>query len=549
MNNAPENLPAVGGSFPLAPKADFTSGTDGKPRLAWARYEGGLWGWHAWGGNVSTIASYGSRHERERHHAAAIAHELATANPVVATLLENLTTTAIGTGLTLSAKPNAKALGISEEAARQLSHDVETLWAAWANTPHECDQSGRFTVHQLAASAFRTYLLSGEILAVLNAVRYRDARTRTKVCLLSPLQLDHTINGMRDGLHVWRGVAFDKSGRRLGYYLKSLPLGAMSIEPMAQFVPAQTSWGRPRVVHIFDPLDPQQVRGLSPLTPALTPAHERESASEFVLANFLLQTQFAMTVESDLPPAQALGGLEINHQLGGMDNFIKVRDDWYSKARLQPSPGTVNHMAPGDHLHFNAAKNPSATYSDFDKSLTRRAARAAGDSFEAVSGDYSQTSFSASRMAMALPGRVNARRRAAILEPFYRAIYRAWIEEAIETGAIELPEGAPEFWTNPDAYTCAKFLGEGAFEPDPRKAAEADVLSLENNLETLEDVLARKGKDLETHLAQIATERALMAKYGLTFPGAVTTRDEVIDEETDKTPAQPVNVPTKRGRK
>lgn len=557
MDTEPNNLPVVASAFTVSPSAAFTDGTDGKPRLAWARYQGGMWGYSALGGNVSTIASYGSRHERERHQAAAIANELATSNPVIATVLENLTTTAVGTGLTLSAKPDWQALGLTDEQGRALSHAFETGWHNWANNPLECDQSGRFTVHQMAGSAFRNYLLSGEVAFVLNAVKYRNARTRTKVCMLSPAQIDHTITGLRDNWHVWRGVAFDQSGRRVGYYMKTLTLGAMVIEPMAKFVPAFTSWGRPVAVHIFDQLDPQQVRGLSPLTPALTPAHERESASEFVLANFLLQTQFALTVESELPPTQAFGGLEVNHQFGGMDQFIQLRDQWYTKAKLNPSPGTVNHMAPGDKLKFNYAENPSATYAEFDKSLTRRAARAAGDSFEAVSGDFSQTSFSASRMAMAIPGRVNARRRAAILQPFYAAIYRAWLEEAIEAGGIELPDGAPPFWTNADAYCCAKFLGEGNYEPDPRKAAEADVLNLENCLETLEDVLGRKGRDLESHLAQVAAERKLLAKYGLTLPGAVVTqqKNEVI--ETDKSESKPtpepapspVNLPNKRNRK
>ncbi len=551
MDPTPHNLPAipklpaVSGAFGTSAQAsDFMQGTDGKPRLAWARYEGPYgFGWNALTGSMYTLSAAGSYNERDRHRAAAVAHNLVSSNPALAAVTENLETNAVGTGLTLSSKPDAKALGVSEEAARKLSHDIETAFTAWANNPREVDQSGRHNLHELAAAGYRSALLSGEILAVLNVMRCNDAKTRTKVCLLDPRQLDGTITGQRDGRNVVQGVAFDNRGRVTGYFLRNMPLGNMVIQPMAQYVAAATSWGRPKVFHKFELKDARQVRGLSPLVAALTPAHERESLGEFTLANALLQAQFALTVESDLPPQQAIDGLAVNDAISGMTGFIEMRDTWYSKAKLNPQPGVVNHLAPGDKLRFNKVENPSSTFAEFDKSLTRKAARAAGDSYENLSGDYSQTSFSASRMAAEMPHRLNEKRRKALLIPFYEAVFACWLEEAMETRAIETPDGAPPFWAAREAYLSAKFLGLGRFEPDPKKAVEADVLALENNIETLEDVLARRGRDLETHLAQVAAERKLMAKYGLGYPGAVVTqqRDENIQEgPAARAPAAPV---------
>jgi lambda family phage portal protein len=552
-DNLPDipKLPAVSGSFNLPAQASFTDGTDGpgRPRLAWARYEGNYgWGWNAINGSMYSIGPGTSRHDRERVTASAIAHDLVTSNPVLAAIVENLETNGVGTGLTLSSKPCAKTLGISDEDARKLSHDIETAWSAWANNPLEVDQAGRFNLHELAGAAYYSALLSGEIVAVMNALKCKDARTRTKVCLLDARQLDATISGQRDGLHTVQGVAFDNRGRRVGYYLRNLPLGNFIQQPLAQFVPSHTSWGRPKVFHKFMLKDPRQVRGLSPLVAALTPSHERESLAEFTLANAMLQTQFALTIESDLPPQAAFGSLEVNNDMSGMNGFVQMRGDWYSRAKISPQPGTCNHLAPGDKLKFNKVENPSATFESFDRSLTRKAARAAGVSYSDVSGDYSQTSFSASRMESEMPFRTTMKRREALIVPFYKTVFDCWLEEAIETGAVELPAGAPPFWQAREAYLQCKFLGLGRFSPDPLKAANADIVMLENSLVTLEEVLAERGKDFEAHIAQVVAERKILAANGITYPGAVTTqmRDETIEDDNAPLSA-PSNVPAKRG--
>jgi hypothetical protein len=89
-------------------QAGFQSGSDGHtPTLAWARYHGTgnsgkfLAGYGPWWGQPGSEISY------ERSVVAATALDLLTSNTAVATLVENLSTQAIGEGLTLSSKPNA----------------------------------------------------------------------------------------------------------------------------------------------------------------------------------------------------------------------------------------------------------------------------------------------------------------------------------------------------------------------------------------------------------------------------------------------------------
>jgi lambda family phage portal protein len=203
------------------------------------------------------------------------------------------------------------------------------------------------------------------------------------------------------------------------------------------------------------------------------------------------------------------------HEMLQQRRATELRAGWYEKSKITTQPGVINHLAPGDKLHINRSETPNSTFDAFDKSLTRSASKAAGGSYEDISGDYSSVNFSASRMASETPHRINMRRRVSITERFYRAAFSAWLEEAIETGVIELPRGAPPFYAARDDYTAAKWLGQGRIQPDPLKAAQSTVMELANNLTTLTDALAERGLDLETVLEERKAEKELMATMGI----------------------------------
>lgn len=521
-------LPGIGGA--LAPisgvgsaRMGFQDGTDGKPSLTWARYRGvgsNMYtaGFGPWYGAPGAEISY------ERSVAAAVSLDLLTSNTGIATLVENFATYAIGNGLTLSSRPNHTALGISPEAARALSHDIETKWSLWANSPVECDASQRHNLHQLATANFKSWLLTGEGVFLLDWRKGNGAITNTKVKLIDPRQIDQSITRVTDDGCILQGIQFDKVGRLVGFWVRPFVLGNFSIAPQPVFVAARTSWGRARAVLLFDLLLPGQVRGLSPLIAALSPAHSKATLREFTLASSYIQSMTATTIESDMPTKEALGQFQVNDHLQGYGNattmaeWAKGKGEFYGEAKVQLQPGVISHLAAGDKLKLHRSETPNSTYNDFDSSLSRETAKAAGSSAEDLSGDYSKTSFSATRMAMDLPFRINERRRMAIVRPFYQTVFASWLEESIETGVIQLPDGAAEFWSARDAYCNALWRGAGKPTSDPLKTAQADVLELANGLSTLEAKLGERGLDFEEVVAQRKAEREMLQAAGLPYP-------------------------------
>ena len=73
-------------------------------------------------------------------------------------------------------------------------------------------------------------------------------------------------------------------------------------------VAARDAFGRARVIHVFDGM-PGQVRGVSPLTPALQVARQFDQLSDATLTAAILQTVFAASITSDEPTEDVLAGL------------------------------------------------------------------------------------------------------------------------------------------------------------------------------------------------------------------------------------------------
>ena len=534
------SLPTIAAAVPngvSSAKMGFMDGVDGKPSLTWAKYGGFSQGYGS-GFGPYTMGP-GSEVSRERSTAAAVTADLITSNSTVATLVENLATYAVGNGLTLSSRPDFTSLNITAEVARDLSNRIERAWQAWSNNAVECDASGRHNMHQLATAGFKSYIMTGELLAIVDWRKRQGSTSGTKIKLLDSRQLDQSISRAEGDHSVVQGVAFDKQGGIAGYWLRPFVLGNMNAAPQAVFVRANTSWGRARMMHLFDLIAPGQVRGLPILTAALSSAHAKGTLREYTLASALVQTMTATTIESDLPSAQAFSSMSPvdTFPVAGAspESWLKASGEYYSEAKVSLQPGVIGHLMKGDKLKMHRAESPNSTYESFDASLAREAAKASGSSYEDLSGDYSKTSFSASRLAQEIPWRINLRRRAAIVERFYRTSFQAFLEEACETGRIALPRGAPAYWEAPDAYSRCVWRGDGKPVADPLKAAQADILEIENGLSTLEAKLGERGLDLEEVLAQRKSEKDQLKLAGLDYPVPKNRSDWKPDEDPGDT--------------
>ena len=463
----------------------------------------------------------------------------------------------MGPGMRLNARPDTtvvKFSGVTDDDGKAIDADgwarfVERRWEAWSTSPRECDAVGRQTVNQILRSALKQWFRTGEILGVLP---HRDeptvSMTATKVLLMQSHRLSQRTDATT---HLVQGVRMDEAGRPNGYLFEFRPPGVYSID--YKEVSARDGAGRPQVVHVFEG-GPGEVRGISPLIPAIAVTRQFDQLANATLTAALIQTIFAATVESEMPSADFLqslkNGAEQQGLAGGdLDTFLAAATGWSQQTTFDL--GQINHLFPGEKMKFNRSEHPNGTYEPFAKFLLREIARCLGLTYEQFTGDYTGATYSSVRMSTAEQYQITLHRRKNIAGPFMQAVYEAWLEEEIDTGRIKFPGGIDNFLTHRSAACRADWRGPPKPQADDIKTANMHRIYKQLGLMSDEMIAADLGVDIEDVYEALERERKLREKFGIFvvpapavngIPGAPPDDPEDEDPEDEDTPIVPVPV-------
>lgn len=533
---APPGAPATT-SFDAKPQAGFQDSNVGNERrLAWAVASQGSG--QFFGGGYWTAQAFGGRYAKESLQASRVANDMATSNSVVATILTTGVTQVVGQGLALSSKIRGADLGISDQEARQLSSQIEQAWADYISEPREVDSTGRYNLHSLAAGGYLSFLKAGALLAILDWQPRADTQYASRVTLLDPDQIAKDYHRSDEGgLSFVAGVGFDKGGRFTALALRDAPMGQPNVSNNVRIVRAHNSIGRRQIVWLQENTDPRGVHSVSPIVGALTPAREEASLQELTLDKHLTHAGATLAIETDVSTKTAFDALSANEAPAGgllsdaeLTAFLDRKEAFWGASGRNRVPlrgASLYHLLPNEKLHLLQSQGDN-TFADFSKALVRRAARAAGEAAPVIDGDFSEVNFSAAKMALEPAWRLAQVRRKFIVEEFYAAIFRNWVQEAVHRGVIELPPHV-DFDTHAKAVTRAKWTGSGPIQPDIGKARKAQIEALNAGLITISDVLAENGGgDFEQHVSALASEREYLAQFGLAHPAFSAGKGEKV---------------------
>lgn len=439
--------------------------------------------------------------------------------------IEQAITDTNGTGLALSAKPDAQALGWSEDFAVDWSIRVEEQYENWASNPYECDAAGRSTIAQMSDNGLGFYYAFGEYLASNELIERPGSDSLLKIKMLSPTSLVQDSNAM---IGLQQGVFVDDHTLPLGYRFKKRVNGRNqgTID-----VPARDGDGRPNVIHVFDGM-PGQVRGITPLAPILKITRQYDQLADATLTAALIQTIFAASLKSTGLSDAAFDGLltqrdqtKRRNPLDAPDSgvsfesYVNKQVDWYSQFNLDlGSHGRIASLFPGQELTFHNNNHPNENYLAFTRNLLREVARMIGITYESLSLDYDGATYSSVLMGQATIYPVTLRRRDRISIPFLNAVYQAWLDERIFRGRIEFPGGHAAYVRNRNAASRAKWRGPPKPRADELKSARAQTERLENGSSPLSAEAIENGIEIEDLARQIARDRKIFQKHNVPYP-------------------------------
>lgn len=426
----------------------------------------------------------------------------------------------------LNAKPNFQVLGLDETWAEEFQDEVESKFTLWAESP-ECwvDASGVNTFTQLIRLGVMSWGTTGEILATAEWLRDKDrplAPFRTSIQMIDTDRLMNPF-GYPDTPTLTGGVERNKNGLPIAYHIRNAhPTDYNNPDSfITKRVPARKPWGRRMVIHILEQSRPGQARAISQMVAALKEMKMTKNFRDTVLQSAVLNASYAATIESELPAEAAyaaIGAGDGNGVSQWATQYLAAVGQYTSGAKHIKMNGVkVPHLFPGTTLNLRNAATPGGVGQNFEQSLLRYIAAALGISYEQLSKDYSQTNYSSARAAANETEKRMKGKKRFISDKLASMIYRLWLEEALNSGAIKLPAGAPNFYEgqNADAYAACTWTGAGRGQIDELKETQAAVLRLKYNLSSAEDEIARLGKDWRVVYKQQSREKKMRDELGI----------------------------------
>lgn len=453
----------------------------------------------------------------------------------------------VGVGLRLKCAPENSLFGMSAADARAWGRMVESRFGLWADRKVECDVQGLRSFGELQASAFRSWLAMGEILAGLPYKKAPWNASGTKVRLLMPSRLKRkTFKAER----LVDGVYTDADGMPVAYL--TTRKNPFDFEEDV-VVRARDARGRPNVIHVFTGL-PETHRGISPMVSALQVARQFDQLSDATLSAAILQTLFAATITGETPTEEAVEGLMAPQEFaqfkanGGstMEAFMLATGAYYDGTTFDTSINArVAHLFPGQKLEFQTAQVPGIAFEAFVKMILRELARCLGLLYESATGDYTGATYASLNAGTAEVYKVTVARRKHILEPFCQPAYEAWLEEEVFEGRVPFPGGYEAFMANRAAACRAEWFGTPRPQGDDLKLAKAHEVWRRLGVMSDQMIANDLGVDIEDVYEQRAREAELRAEYGLPEPQMMAATGgapapEGADAEDDEDPDMPI---------
>jgi lambda family phage portal protein len=445
----------------------------------------------------------------------------------------------VGASFRLSAKPDARTLGITQDQADALASSIEVAWRAFANDPtFRCDAARQLPFPGVMGLAAREYVQAGEALAVLRWMPRENWPFATAVQLIDADRLSNPFGRIDDDT-IRRGVEIDENGAPHAYHIRRGHPGDVGFRALAltwDRIPRfddVRGWERPKVLHAFEHRRPGQHRGVSRLVAALLNMRMLKRYSSHELAAAAANATVVGAIYTQLGSeyaAEAIGSDEIASEK--LDTLSLERAGYYRERRVLEDARFIA-LHPTDRMEWNNQPRSTAGLKQFQTAFLQNFASGLGISYEQLSMDWSGVNYSSARAALNEVWRSITRLRAQLIWGIAQPVYTAWLEDALDTGTIEIPSGAPDFYDAPAGWVQADWIGPPRGYVDPVKEAQAAVLRRNAMVSTLEREAAEQGLDLDQLLSQLRREKQLLEEYGLGAPAtdlAVQSRSDM--EET-----------------
>ncbi|WP_065755213.1 phage portal protein [Bradyrhizobium paxllaeri] len=324
-----------------------------------------------------------------------------------------------------------------------LDNRVTKLWEEWQKS---ADAEGMLTFNAMQQLALRSIIQSGEVLCrFVETGPNSSGRVPLKLQLLESDLIDHG----RDGLFVeGEGLTRETKRSRLGVGLgdfdvrtgvwlhPSHPGDNQTPESLKKL--QSTFFKRDQVLHVFRPLRPGQVRGVTWFAPMLAMARDFNDFLDASLVKARVEACFSGFIENE----EQLGPV-LDTAFGGAP-----QQDGAVVSNLEP--GTITQLRPGQTIKF-ATPSGAGQFDPVMKMCLYAMSSAIGVTYDQLTSDLTGANYSSLRAGkLEFYGFIAAIQEGMFIPQFCQVIWERFIERAILAGMLRRRSGGyPCDWVTP----------------------------------------------------------------------------------------------------
>lgn len=393
----------------------------------------------------------------------------------------------------------------------ELNARVDALWNIWSRV---CDRHGHTDFHGLLALAVREMIEGGEVFALARPTTMRQPGVvplqieLREADHLDASRMDHRENGVR----IDQGIEYDRTGRRLAYWMFDEHPGGTSTVFGRRFVSSRLP--AERVAHLFE-RQRLQSRGVPWGAPAMR--HIRD-LDDWQHAELVRKKTEACLV------GIVFGAEEVDQ------GIAPAVEDADGNRIEQFEPGLIAYARNGKTIEFN---NPSHAggISEWLRGQQHMIAAGFRVPYALMTGDLSQANFSSSRVGLNEFRRMVEQLQWQTVIPMLCDKIWAWFIAYAQDAGL-LPRGA----------TIAAEWAPPKFESvNPLQDVQADLFEVRAGFSTLAQQIARRGYDPDEVLQEAAAFNEKLDALGLVFdadPRKVTKAG--LAQSSDPNSTQPI---------
>lgn len=391
---------------------------------------------------------------------------------------------------------------------RAANAAIETAWAEWQTV---ADIEGRQHFRDMCETLVGGLPSDGEFL--VRMVRGADAGNRFNFGLqvIDVDRIDTSFTGRAGDNQVILGVEFNTWRRPVALHIFTAhPNDGVSGGRQRTRVPLDD------IIHAFKTDRAGQLRGIPWMAPGMLGLHHLGGfIQSAILAAEHGANHYGFFTSADGAPP--------------VGNVDAATDQTITTSQ----PGIYDTLPTGVTFQPHESKYPNETFGPFVKTALQRVATGWRVAYVSLANDLEGVNYSSIRSGVLEERDRWMADQEWFINVFMEPVYRAWLQMALVSGAITMPNGSALPASKLQKFSAHQWQARRWEWVDPKGDMEAKILMVKAGLMSPQDLAAAQGYDFDDVVASIAAAQATAAEYGVQLtaydaaPGANNSAQQV----------------------